>query len=42
MSTTPATISSGLGSLLFTDEHEALRASIRSFVDREIVPNVAE
>jgi len=27
---------------IFTDEHEQLRASIRAFVDREIVPHVAE
>jgi alkylation response protein AidB-like acyl-CoA dehydrogenase len=27
---------------IFTEEHEALRASIRSFVDREIVPHVQE
>jgi alkylation response protein AidB-like acyl-CoA dehydrogenase len=30
------------GHVIFTEEHEALRASIRSFVDREIVPYVAE
>jgi alkylation response protein AidB-like acyl-CoA dehydrogenase len=41
MSTTlTPTSSDGLGSMIFTEEHEALRASIRSFVDREIVPNV--
>lgn len=28
--------------MVFTDEHEALRASIRAFVDREIAPNVRE
>ena len=27
---------------IFTDEHEALRESIRSFVDREVVPHVEE
>ena len=32
----------GTGHVIFTGEHEALRASIRSFVDREIVPHVAE
>jgi len=30
------------GHVVFTEEHEALRASIRAFVDREIVPHVAE
>jgi alkylation response protein AidB-like acyl-CoA dehydrogenase len=28
--------------VVFTAEHDALRASIRSFVDREVVPHVAE
>ncbi|GAA5159906.1 acyl-CoA dehydrogenase family protein [Pseudonocardia eucalypti] len=28
--------------VVFTDEHEALRAAIRAFVEREIVPHVAE
>src|SRR5688572_258605 len=27
---------------IFSDEHEQLRESIRAFVDREIVPHVAE
>jgi acyl-CoA dehydrogenase len=27
---------------LFTEEHEALRASVRSFVDKELIPNVEE
>ncbi|HZZ45608.1 MAG TPA: acyl-CoA dehydrogenase family protein [Pseudonocardia sp.] len=30
------------GHVVFTEEHEALRASIRAFVDREIVPNVED
>jgi alkylation response protein AidB-like acyl-CoA dehydrogenase len=34
--------STGSGHVVFTEEHDALRASIRSFVDREIVPNVAQ
>ena len=32
----------GSGHVVFTEEHHALRASIRAFVDREIVPNVAQ
>lgn len=28
--------------VVFTEEHQALRASIRAFVDREVVPHVAE
>jgi alkylation response protein AidB-like acyl-CoA dehydrogenase len=32
----------GSGHIVFTEEHDALRASIRAFVDREIVPNVAQ
>jgi alkylation response protein AidB-like acyl-CoA dehydrogenase len=30
------------GHVVFTEEHDALRASIRAFVDREVVPHVAE
>ncbi len=33
--------SAAAGHVIFNPEHDALRASIRSFVDREIVPNVA-
>jgi alkylation response protein AidB-like acyl-CoA dehydrogenase len=38
--TDPATAPAG--HVVFTEEHDALRASIRAFVDREIVPHVAE
>ncbi|HEY1967579.1 MAG TPA: acyl-CoA dehydrogenase family protein [Pseudonocardia sp.] len=38
--TEPARTSTG--HVIFTEEHEALRASIRAFVDREVVPHVAE
>jgi alkylation response protein AidB-like acyl-CoA dehydrogenase len=36
------TVTDPAGHVVFTDEHDALRASIRAFVDREIVPHVAE
>jgi alkylation response protein AidB-like acyl-CoA dehydrogenase len=39
--TKPEHAADGRG-FIFTDEHEALRASIRSFVDAEIVPHVQE
>jgi alkylation response protein AidB-like acyl-CoA dehydrogenase len=38
--TDPATVPTG--HVVFNEEHNALRASIRAFVDREIVPHVAE
>jgi alkylation response protein AidB-like acyl-CoA dehydrogenase len=38
--TDPATVPTG--HVVFNEEHDALRASIRAFVDREIVPHVAE
>jgi len=41
-SSNPKTSSAGLGSLIFGDHHDELRRSIRAFVDREIVPHVAE
>ena len=40
MTTPTADASPGFGSMIFTDEHDALRASIRAFVDREIAPHV--
>jgi len=40
--TTKPEAARGLGAMLFTDEHEQLRVSIRSFVEREIVPHVRE
>jgi alkylation response protein AidB-like acyl-CoA dehydrogenase len=39
--TKPRDAADGRG-FIFTDEHQALRASIRSFVDAEIVPHVQE
>jgi alkylation response protein AidB-like acyl-CoA dehydrogenase len=38
--TDPATVPTG--HVVFNEEHDALRASIRAFVDREIVPHVAD
>ena len=42
MTDTAGVTSTGYGSLIFTEEHDALRSAIRSFVDKEIVPHVRE